>query len=72
MSTSCLKHPPTLHVILIVLSWSADLGVKRCLVPVEQLLHTLANLRGDVTGCKRRYVFPHTPLSQKATERGVR
>lgn len=51
---------------------SADLGIEGGLVPVEQLFHTLANLRGDVPGLKCSYVLPHTTLSQKATDKKVK
>lgn len=51
----------------------ADLGVEGGLVPVEQLLYTLANLGGDVPGFECSYVLPHTALGQKASEKkGVR
>lgn len=58
----------TVKVILNLLWWS-DLGIKRGLVSVKQLFHTLTNLRRDVPGLKCGYILPHTTLSQKATKR---
>lgn len=58
---------PALHLLLILLLWQPDLGIEGGLIPVEQLFHTLSNLRGDVPGLKGSNVLPHTTFSQKAT-----
>lgn len=52
-----------------MLLWLTDLWIKGGPIPVEQLFHTLANIRGDVPRLECGYVLPHATLRQKATEK---